>query len=528
MPPVLTAAWIYRVRKRILAGVLGCTLVTVLLTGFLLRDRLLRDAVSKSEELSSALVSSLSGLMLARDPERIQTTVEQLTAGRDSILKALILDREGRVVYSSDPSERGRKIDTHTEASCRVCHLNSVLPKEHAVITVSEGEPVQRVVTVIANQAACHACHPAENPVNGKLIVDRSLKKTNALIATVEAIIAACGLGSLIVLLGLVRGGVNKYVGTIAHQTAELASLYTLVERLSKTIDVAQLNHIVIDILQDVFSAEEVHLISMKDAHNFRYRLWTRSRAGIERKKLEADDPLYPVVQLWLDGRILEVQFTEDRQMVRMPIVREKTLLALAVVRKSVGTFQADDLRLVIAMAGHIASAFENARLYRLAITDELTGAYTRRHLNYCLEEKLTAYDRKAEPFALLFLDVDNFKSVNDQFGHATGDAVLRSMVHNVSNVVRDLDQVFRYGGEEFAILLPGVTVKTAREVAERIREQAQRGEMEDVPSGLRVTVSIGLAHCPDHAQTANELLFLADKALYEAKRAGRNRVATP
>lgn len=158
----------------------------------------------------------------------------------------------------------------------------------------------------------------------------------------------------------------------------------------------------------------------------------------------------------------------------------------------------------------------------RLAVTDPLTGAFNRRHLDVCLRAALERRARFGERACLVLFDVDRFKDINDRLGHATGDAVLKTIVALARNRARTLDLLFRVGGEEFALLLSGTALMDAFVVAEHLRARIAETRVVD---GLRVSISIGVSELRD-GQSPLGWLDDADHALYSAKRAGRNRVA--
>ena len=168
------------------------------------------------------------------------------------------------------------------------------------------------------------------------------------------------------------------------------------------------------------------------------------------------------------------------------------------------------------------------AELERLSVTDELTGLANRRRLMAELERELRRSDRHGHPFAILMLDVDNFKRFNDTWGHPAGDGVLKRLADTLRENVRDVDTVARYGGEEFMVILPETPAAEAARVAERMRTGTEKDRF--TPEGgkneLNVTVSIGYAVFPEHAKTPEGLIEAADQALYRSKAAGRNRVS--
>jgi diguanylate cyclase (GGDEF)-like protein len=167
-----------------------------------------------------------------------------------------------------------------------------------------------------------------------------------------------------------------------------------------------------------------------------------------------------------------------------------------------------------------------DAALQKLAVHDELTGLENRRAFFARLDGELKRVGRYHHPLALMMLDIDHFKAVNDTYGHAAGDAVLRRLAEIMEKNIRPFDQVARYGGEEFVILVPETTIEGALAGAERLR-MAVADTPFHIEQGktIDVTVSIGVAACPRDADTGEGLIKAADDSLYQAKRGGRNRV---
>jgi diguanylate cyclase (GGDEF)-like protein len=179
------------------------------------------------------------------------------------------------------------------------------------------------------------------------------------------------------------------------------------------------------------------------------------------------------------------------------------------------------------ALAEHIGVTFHNALLYRLAVTDELTQLFTVRHFHNRIEEGVLEWERRQQKFGLLMLDIDHFKAVNDQWGHLAGDEVLRQVARLLARTIRGVDSAYRYGGDEFAILVPEKDLAAARGVAERVRQGVEGLKVPLEGGGnVAITVSVGIAICPDEGASAQKLVAAADAALYEAKRGGRNRVS--
>ncbi len=167
-----------------------------------------------------------------------------------------------------------------------------------------------------------------------------------------------------------------------------------------------------------------------------------------------------------------------------------------------------------------------NARMVQMATRDPLTGLYNRHAMNDLFEKEFNRARRYRTDLACLLLDLDSFKEVNDTFGHHFGDYVLQQFGQKLIKNLRDTDACFRYGGEEFLVLLPNANLNKARQVAEKIRRACESDPYDDGEHAVAVTVSIGVATVSDgNPATARDLLALADKTLYRAKAEGRNRV---
>jgi len=164
-------------------------------------------------------------------------------------------------------------------------------------------------------------------------------------------------------------------------------------------------------------------------------------------------------------------------------------------------------------------------KLTRLATTDPLTAAANRRHFLGEAEQEMERADRYGRPLAVVMIDIDHFKAVNDGYGHAAGDAVLAAAAAACHALLRDVDCFGRIGGEEFALLLPETTLAGAMEVAERLRQAIAASEVAFGDRSLRVTASLGIAERGDGDSDFDALLARADVALYRAKAAGRDRI---
>ena len=200
----------------------------------------------------------------------------------------------------------------------------------------------------------------------------------------------------------------------------------------------------------------------------------------------------------------------------------------LAVQTAQRDAYNADDLRVMMTLAGQAAVALENARLYELATVDGLTRLLVRRHFDQRLSEEWQRSLRYESPLALGMLDLDGFKDLNDTHGHQTGDQVLRAAASVVRRNMRSFDLAGRYGGEEFAFVLPRTRVAEALRVADRIRSDVAGMNLSVAGRPITVTASIGVAGYPDSGVAdVAALIARADEALYAAKRKGKNRVVS-
>ena len=164
-------------------------------------------------------------------------------------------------------------------------------------------------------------------------------------------------------------------------------------------------------------------------------------------------------------------------------------------------------------------------KIYQMATTDALTGLFSREYFRQQLADTFHRSERYQRPFSLIMADIDDFKAINDTYGHPTGDLVLEGVGSMVMDIIRHEDCGARYGGEEFMALLPETPPEKARFPAERLRKSLEGFRFQADDKRFSVTISIGIAGFPDHASTVDELLEKVDQALYEAKRSGKNVV---
>lgn len=208
-----------------------------------------------------------------------------------------------------------------------------------------------------------------------------------------------------------------------------------------------------------------------------------------------------------------------------LPLLSEKKTVAVLTVED----LAAPDVERFTILAAQFSLEIKKVLLYEtveeLAITDGLTGLYVRRYFLGRVGEELNRSRRHTFRFAFIMIDIDNFKRCNDTHGHLVGDVVLKEVAQIIRQNVRQIDLVGRYGGEEFAILLPETDHENAEQVAERIRKKVAETVFTAYDEKLTMTISAGVSVYPDVGQEPWEIIDKADRALYEAKKSGKNLV---
>ncbi|MBP7865720.1 MAG: diguanylate cyclase [Acidobacteria bacterium] len=223
--------------------------------------------------------------------------------------------------------------------------------------------------------------------------------------------------------------------------------------------------------------------------------------------------------------------FAGTRSWVGAPVMAKGRVIACLSLHKFAGEpYEPAQAEQLLAFAGHAALALENARLFAevrlLAVTDPLTRLYNRRQFFVLAQHEFQRCRRSRKPISLLMSDIDHFKRVNDTWGHVAGDVVLKAVASRFRNSLRANDVIGRYGGEEFAILLPETDTAAAAQVADSIRLVVAAAAVETEADSIPVTVSLGVAGRAGEAEESLEsVLRRADQALYHAKAGGRNRV---
>jgi len=250
---------------------------------------------------------------------------------------------------------------------------------------------------------------------------------------------------------------------------------------------------------------------------------WLRENNGPLFAKVLDTAPLFKKLA---QGEISEIQDCDIRLFVPMRN-NDRIIAILALGPKQQGSYSRTDIALLTKVSQDLAGTMANAQLYDVTRdrvqTDDLTGLLSHGYFHRRVDEEISRCSRLGNIFSVLFLDVDLFKSYNDAFGHLAGDDILRQITHHITRSIRSIDIPCRYGGDEFAVILPESSLDDTYNVAERIR---RRIEAEMDSKGIAITCSIGIASWPTSGATKEALLTAADSALYLSKQAGRNQVS--
>ena len=217
-----------------------------------------------------------------------------------------------------------------------------------------------------------------------------------------------------------------------------------------------------------------------------------------------------------------------------LSIYKGYTVLPLVIQDDTIGYLIASDIneedkeRFQI-LAQQFLIGIRRAMLYKkvqeLSITDSLTQLFSRRHFLERFKEELRRSKKFKFSLSFLMVDIDKFKGFNDKYGHLVGDAILREVSKTIKEIIRQIDFVGRYGGEELSVILAETGREQARLAAERLRQAVESRNIKVYDEELKITVSIGIATFPDNGDGIEPLIEAADKALYLAKQTGRNRV---
>lgn len=315
-------------------------------------------------------------------------------------------------------------------------------------------------------------------------------------------------------------------INAVARQTTALVELDQLLNKVCKEmLERFPIDHISILLLDGAELFERAHMGRLTPSIELGTRI---ARTGLAGRALETAQPVLvndvSKRQEFIRGAV------EVRSELCLPLVifGEKLGVMVLDVEKPNG-FMLEDVPVLESVADICAAAIQNARHFertkQLAYLDGLTGIFNRRFFEMRIQEEIQRAGRYETELSVVMLDLDHFKRLNDEFGHLLGDEVLRQVSTIFQNQLRKGDVCCRYGGEEFALLLPNTSTENAIEVAEKLRRTVETWHFPGV--ARPVTLSAGVAGFPQHGNTRDEVIAAADSAMYSAKQNGRNRVTS-
>jgi len=327
----------------------------------------------------------------------------------------------------------------------------------------------------------------------------------------------------------------------------DLYTVYQVSKTLSSILDVEELTMLIADMLAEIMTVEHAMVFLMDEEEtNLSIRAYKYLDPGKTCPFIEfsaSEEMTDWLVSQMAEARIIrdfsdekfneafpgaESALKELEMELIIPMIHKYKLVGfLALGKKYVGRgFENRDYSFLSTIAPLAANAISNAHLYELAILDGLTRVFLGRYFQQRCKEELKRALRYKKVLSLVMWDIDYFKGVNDNFGHLTGDTVLKEMTAIFKRSYRQgIDLIGRYGGEEFVMLLPDTPRDGAIIMAERLRQKVEQFEFNE--GKIRLTISGGIATFPEDGTTYSELIEKADIYLYKAKRAGRNKVCT-
>lgn len=328
----------------------------------------------------------------------------------------------------------------------------------------------------------------------------------------------------------------------LASKVHSFSMLLDIGQKLSSSLNFDETQKIIIDSMEEMFGYQSAAVFRVRNINGKSVLVPTRYRSPyevfFENLKLTLDDKsnimgqiaTYRKPLLLPDTREAKIQtiLEKERSTMVVPMIVENELTgAIYLGHAEPGYFDEESLNLLEAVAHNSAMALQNAELYEetveKSITDGLTGLYTQRYFQERLSESINEAKREKFSVALIMIDADHFKSLNDTLGHPEGDKCLVTLANIMRKYTRESDLICRVGGDEFVVMLRKIDKKNAYKKAEAIRRAVQQ-RFHDQP--VQITTSIGLAVFPYDARNKKDLIATADAALYKSKKMGRNRVS--
>jgi diguanylate cyclase (GGDEF)-like protein len=338
-------------------------------------------------------------------------------------------------------------------------------------------------------------------------------------------------------------------IAELRHQIERLSLFHEIGKALASTLDLQKILQTVMEKISDLLQPDTWSLLMLDDAaQELHFEIAIGAGAdklkdvklkvgeGIAGWVAQTGEPVL-VEDVKRDprftSRIDEVTQIDTRSVVCVPIKGKEKVLGVIELVNCLGreSFRAEDIPILKSLADYAAIALENARyvqrIHELTITDDCTALYNARHLNFVLDAEIYRSTRYGYEFSVIFLDLDHFKQVNDTYGHLVGSKLLWMIGDLIKGHLRLIDYAFRYGGDEFVVLLPQTTKQNSLMVVRRLKDLLNsKLFFGDEGLNIKVTASFGVASFPADGRTRRELLRMADEAMYLVKNTTRNSIA--
>jgi diguanylate cyclase (GGDEF)-like protein len=341
----------------------------------------------------------------------------------------------------------------------------------------------------------------------------------------------------------------QEEIAELRRQIARLSLFHEIGKALASTLDLQKILQTVMEKISDLLQPDTWSLLMLDEAaQELHFEIAIGAGAdklkdvrlkvgeGIAGWVAQTGEPVL-VEDVKRDPRftprIDEVTQTDTRSVVCVPIKGKEKILGVIELVNCLGreSFRTADIPILKSLADYAAIALENARyiqrIHELTITDDCTALYNARHLNFVLDAEIYRSTRYGYEFSVIFLDLDHFKQVNDTHGHLVGSKLLWMIGDLIKGHLRLIDYAFRYGGDEFVILLPQTPKQNSLTVVRRLKDLLNsRVFFSDEGLNIMVTASFGVASFPADGRTRRELLRMADEAMYLVKNTTRNSIA--
>ncbi len=518
--------------------------------------------------IKSTQMHNISGVLIS---EVNLSSIRDLlkTALRNSRSQCLVLDEAGTVIARSSPDVRTLEITAAEAIGSDLTKLKTIDGEPYLITAVSLKKfdfyqaPNWTIILQTPEKQAFFAANRFRERITRILVL-------TAIISIILAILLARSFTAP--LANLIRGArhissgdfdhcikplsndeIGELTGTfdemrinlretradLDYRIMQLSTLYEVGKAISSVLDFRKLQNMILEIVVKVIKAEKGSLMLLDDSEKI---LTIGVAIGLSEEiardtKLEIGEsvagwvvktcqPLF-VRNTQTDSEFSNIKKSHVRAgtLMCVPLMaKDKLLGTLNVSRSEPDSFSDKDFELFVNLANQAAIAIDNARLYRYAVTDEMTKLYNHRYFQQRLDEELQRADRYENFVSLIILDVDHFKNFNDTYGHPEGDRALKTVARLLEKSVREIDIPARYGGEEFVVICPEKSGEGSLVPAERIRNAIESYDFRIDGKSVPITVSLGVACYPDQACSKAELIQRADFALYYSKHQGRNQ----